>query len=304
MLKLNNLFSALITISLLACSSPRKNDSTSPIIITTTGMLADGVRHILPDKYEVKALMGPGVDPHLYKAVQGDLELLTTCDVIVYNGLHLEGKMSDIFNKLKRTKTVINASASLSKEKLRFPHLSKNPDPHIWFDVLLWKDALFGISKELKNKYPLDSIEISKKTDHYFSQLDTLNKYALSQINTIPDKQKLLITAHDAFGYFGDRYNIEVKGLQGISTVSEVGLKEVESLINLIIKRNIKALFIETSVSKKQLQAVIEACNERNHTITTGGILYSDAMGAQDSPEGTYIGMVTHNINTITKSLK
>ena len=303
---LNKLQVVLITLLFVSCKNePNKHTTNKTLqIVTTTGMLADAIKNITLEKANVTPLMGPGVDPHLYKAAHGDLQTLTDADIIIYNGIHLEGKMVDILEKLGRTKTVISAGASLPPSQLRFPDNDHTPDPHIWFNVNLWSIAIENISKELCKASPENASYFKENTTIYITQLKALHRLVSTEINNIPKEQRLLITAHDAFGYFGDEYDIEVKGLQGISTVSQAGLKDVEALVSLIIQRKIKAIFIESSISKKQIEVVLESCKKQGHDLKIGGVLYSDAMGDPTTPEGSYIGMVKHNVNTIVTALK
>ncbi len=287
-----------------SCSSV-ESTSDKPMIVTTTGMIKDAVVNIVGDKADVVALMGPGVDPHLYKATQGDLQKLATADVIFYNGLHLEGKMGEVLEKLGRQKPVVAVASKIDTSLLhRVPQFNNNYDPHIWFDVELWQHAVMEIGRFLI-EYDSPSaqvFEINMKS--YLVELDSLNSRIKAEIATIPSEQRVLITAHDAFGYFGEAYSIEVKGLQGISTISEYGLRDVSDLVKFIIDRQIKAVFVETSVSEKAINAVVEGCRAKGFDVKIGGNLFSDAMGEEETPEGTYIGMVIANTKTIVSALK
>lgn len=291
---------------LTACSQSKKEDSnTLPLIVTTTGMIEDAVVNIVGDKANVISLMGPGVDPHLYKATQGDLEKLTSADIIFYNGLHLEGKMGEVLEKLGHIKPVIPVASKVDTSLLhRVPQFNNNFDPHIWFDVKIWSSAITSIGDFMTEYDKANAAFYAANQKEYLAKLDTLNNYVTEKINEIPENQRVLITAHDAFGYYGDAYNIEVKGLQGISTISEYGLRDVADLVDFIIKRKIKAVFVETSVSAKAINAVVEGCNEKGFNVKIGGNLFSDAMGKKGTFEGTYIGMVTTNTETIVDSLK
>lgn len=274
-------------------------------IITTTGMIADAVANIAGDEADVTALMGPGVDPHLYKATQGDLQRLTDADVIFYSGLHLEGKMGEVFEKLGRMKPVIAVSHEIPEDRLRkVPGFQGAFDPHIWFDVNLWKEAVKAADHFLQTYDTLHRDVYQRRTKRYLDQLDSLDRAVRDAITEIPATQRVLITAHDAFGYFGDAYGIEVRGLQGISTMSGFGLRDVTELVDYIIARRVKAVFVETSVSKKSINAVVAGCQEKGWNVRIGGNLYSDAMGAAGTPEGTYIGMVSANVKTIVEALK
>jgi len=275
------------------------------VIVTTTGMIGDAVKNLVGDSAEVISLMGPGVDPHLYKATQGDLERLQQADVIVYNGIHLEGKMSEILEKLSSKKIVIAMGDGISKEKLRLLDAKAQVyDPHIWFDVALWKEAVAAMAKTLAAKQPKLAATITNNSTSYLTQLDSLHAEVKANMASIPKAQRVLITAHDAFGYFGLAYDTEVKGLQGISTVSDFGLNDVTQLVNLIVERKIKSVFVETSVSDQSIKAVLDGCHQKGHNIAIGGTLFSDAMGAANTPEGTYQGMVRKNVATIVAALK
>lgn len=274
-------------------------------IVTTTGMLKDAVAHIVGDAADVEAIMGSGVDPHLYKATQGDLNKLTEADVIIYNGLHLEGKMGEVLEKLSRYKTVVPATAGIPEtDLLQSADYSDSHDPHVWFDVSLWMKVVVYVSSELQKKDPQHTALYQEQTAAYLRELSALHNETKAAIASIPEQQRILITAHDAFGYYGNAYSIEVRGLQGISTLSEFGLQDVSSLVKYIVANKIKAVFVESSVSPKAIEAVVQGCRERGHTVRIGGTLFSDAMGEQGTPEGTYTGMVRHNTNTIVTSLK
>lgn len=290
----------------VACQSTSEyRHSTKPQIITTIGMIADATHNIVGDSANVSALMGPGVDPHLYKATQGDLQLLTDADIIIYNGLHLEGKMGDVLEKLGRSKPVIAAAETIPKDKRKQSMAYTDAyDPHVWFDVSLWQLATRNISDNLQVIHPGNAAYYESNTIRFLMQLDSLHRSVTAQIATIPPAQRILITAHDAFEYFGTAYNMEVRGLQGISTVSDFGLKDITELVDFIVSKQIKAVFIETSVSQKAINAVVEGCSERGFEVLIGGSLYSDAMGAEGTPEGTYIGMVNSNVQTIVNALK
>lgn len=274
-------------------------------IVATTGMIADAIENIVGDRGEVVALMGPGVDPHLYKATQGDLQKLTDADIIFYNGLHLEGKMGEVFEKLGRMKPVIAVSSETPENLLRaVPGFQGTHDPHIWFDVKLWKHAVTSVSTYLQKHDSAFSEQYADNSARYLQELDSLHQAVVGSVQQIPPAQRVLITAHDAFGYFGDAYGLEVRGLQGISTMSEFGLRDVTDLVNFIITRKVKAIFVETSVSKKSIEAVMEGCRKKNWNVTIGGSLYSDAMGGEGTPQGNYIGMVSANVKTIVDALK
>ena len=276
--------------------------STPLNIVTTTGMVADLVRNIGGTRVSVVSLMGTGVDPHLYKATQGDLRRLVNADIIIYNGLHLEGKMQEIFAKMAKKKPVFAVTKNLNPSDVM--KAGDLYDPHIWFDVALWKKAGQTVFQELSKIDSANASYYEDRTIKYLIELDLLDKWVKEQIKSIPKNQRMLITAHDAFGYFGRAYDIEVRGLQGISTASEFGLNDIKRLKEVIVERNIKAVFVESSVPKKFLQSLVAGVKAEGGNLRIGGELYSDAMGLKGTPEGTYIGMVRHNVNTIVDALK
>lgn len=270
-------------------------------VVTTTGMIADLVKNIGGEHIEVTALMGPGVDPHLYKATQGDLRKILKADIIFYNGLLLEGKMQDIFIKIARKQPVQAVSDGILEEHKLV--IDDHTDPHIWFDIKLWIHASQNVLKALIEQDPANKQSYQKNAADYAKKLEKLDSWTRKQINSIPAKQRVLITAHDAFGYFGRAYNIQVTGLQGMNTAAEFGLQDIKRLKDLIIANNIKAVFIESSVSPKLIESLVKGVEAEGHQLHIGGKLYSDAMGLEGTPEGTYIGMLKHNVNTIVKAL-
>jgi manganese/zinc/iron transport system substrate-binding protein len=295
----------LLLLAGTGCSSPENAEPGRLQIVTTTGILKDAVANIVGDRADVVALMGPGVDPHLYKATQGDVRRLARADVMVYNGLHLEGKMGEVLRKLSRHKTVIAAAEGLPEDQLRsLPEYRDSHDPHIWFDVQLWKQAVLHLSQALQQRDPKNQEYYARSTAAYVRELDSLDQWVRKEIATLPEEQRILITAHDAFGYFGDAYGVNVRGLQGISTVADFGLRDVSSLVNYIVENKVKAIFVESSVSQRAVQAVIQGSRSRGHPVRLGGTLYSDALGAEGTPEGTYQGMVRANVNTIVQALR
>jgi manganese/zinc/iron transport system substrate-binding protein len=275
-------------------------------VVTTIGMIADAVKNIGGDRVEVTALMGPGVDPHLYKATAGDVQTLSNADVIFYGGLELEGRMTDIFVKMARQgKPTVAVSEKIPENLLREPPEFKGKhDPHIWFDVTLWKLAMETVRDALVELDPEHAATYANNALAYQKRLDELHRYVQGQIATIPEGKRVLITAHDAFGYFGQQYGVEVKGLQGTSTATEAGAKDVQDLAALIVRRKIPAIFVESSVPKATIEAVQAAVRSQGWDVKIGGQLFSDAMGKEGTPEGTYVGMVRHNVDTIAKALK
>lgn len=298
-------FVFLFLVLIIGCSTKSEQSNSIPHVVATTGMLYDAVINIAGDKVTAEAIMGPGVDPHLYKATQGDLAKFNKADLIVYNGILLEGKMSEILKKLGRQKPTVPAAESIPEEMLISAIGYEDAyDPHVWFDVRRWKYAVKSISHALIQLDSANQRFYEANTEKYFSRLDSLDAYVKDRINEISDNQRILITAHDAFTYFGDAYDIRVEGLQGISTVADFGLKDIADLIDLIIDNNIKAIFVETSVSEKSINAVLTGCKEKGHEVRIGGYLYSDAMGELGTEEGTYLGMFKKNVETIVNALK
>ena len=292
---------------LFACgtTAEKENESNKPFVVTTTGMLYDAVRNIAGDKVEAIALMGPGVDPHLYKATQGDLVKINKADLVIYNGLFLEGKMGEILEKVAKRKPVLAAAESLPKGQLiSSSQFSHSYDPHVWFDVSLWQRVVTSVARELQKLDTTNALFYQERLETYSEELQLLHHEVIRAINEIPEKQRTLVTAHDAFGYFGRAYQMEVEGLQGLSTASDYGLKDIALITDLIIDRDLRAIFVETSVSEKAIKAVLDGCQEKGHQVKIGGALYSDAMGAFDTKEGTYAGMVRSNVKTIVSGLK
>lgn len=300
------LFSFFICfLMLLSCQTEKKENTNTNYIVCTTGMIADALKNIIGEDKDFKiiTLMGAGVDPHLYKATPKDLQSLRKATIIFYNGLHLEGKMAEILENFAKQKKVVALAEQLDKKKLRL--IAKDQyDPHIWFDVALWSESIAIIPTILTQKFPNKKDIFEKNATIYLQKLEKLHQATQKNIAQIPQNQRVLITAHDAFGYFGKAYQIDVKGLQGISTLSDFGLKDITDLINFIIKNKIKAIFVESSIPKKSLEAVIEGCKQKKHPIKIGGTLYSDALGAENTKVGNYIGMVEENVKIIVDNLR
>lgn len=300
----NLMFVALFTMGVTSCADGDKTQPDDrPYVVATTGMVADLVRNIAGDSMRIEAIMQPGVDPHLYKASQGDLKKIIESDYIFFNGLHLEGKMAEILEKQQQVKPVVAIADSISKFKI-IQLSGSTYDPHIWFDVSLWRDASQVVLANLLRLDPENAAYYKQNAARYQADLDSLDQWVKDELATIPPSKRVLITAHDAFAYFGRAYGIEVRGLQGISTLSEIGLRDVTNLVNFIVEKDIPAVFVETSVSDKSLKAVLEGVKGKGKKLKIGGSLFSDAMGRAGTPQGTYIGMVEHNVKTIANALK
>lgn len=274
-------------------------------IVATTGMIADLAARIAGDHAQVVALMGPGVDPHLYKASESDVRRLAEADLVLYNGLFLEGKMGDILAKLGKSRPVVAIADGLPEEKLRRPpEFQGHHDPHVWFDVALWSATVPTVTAAIVRLLPGQQVELEANAARLEAELAELDAYAKRRVAEIPEEQRVLVTAHDAFGYFGQRYGLAVYGIQGISTVSEAGLRDVERVVEVVVERRIPAIFVETSVPQRTIEAVQAAVRAKGHQVAIGGSLYSDAMGRPGTPEGTYFGMVRHNVDTLVNALK
>lgn len=274
-------------------------------VIATTGMIADAVRNVGGDRVDVTGLMGPGVDPHLYRPTASDVSALENADIIFYNGLELEGRMTDIFVRMAASKPTVAVAAELPEDRLQEPpEFDGKFDPHVWFDVDLWLLTIQVVQDALTELDPGSADLYQENAANYMAELRELDSYVQEQIDTIPEAGRVLITAHDAFGYFGLRYGVEVIGLQGTSTAAEAGAADVQDLAELIVERQIKAIFVESSVPRATIEAVQSAVESQGHEVAIGGELFSDAMGADGTPEGTYIGMVRHNVDTIAGALR
>lgn len=274
-------------------------------VVSTIGMIADVVKEVGGDEVESIGLMGPGIDPHLYRATAGDVEKLDSADVIFYGGLELEGRMTDIFVKMASRGTPTHAvSALVPESELREPpEFQGKFDPHIWFDVLLWKHAVTAVRDGLAKAKPASAKKFEEQAAAYLKQLDDLHAYVEEQVARIPKEQRVLITAHDAFGYFGRRYGFEVIGIQGTSTATEAGAGDLRRIADLIAERKVKAIFVESSVPPATIEALQKAVQSRGWNVRIGGELFSDALGQAGTPEGTYLGMVRHNVDTIVEAL-
>lgn len=295
----------LALLLVVACGGPPREDPGPPTVVATTGMIGDMAGIIGGGHVQVESLMGPGIDPHLYKPSAGDVDRLSRADLILYNGLHLEGKMGDILEKMRRTRPVTAVAEVVPEDERLIPEGSVGQvDPHIWFDPVLWSKTLEPIETALAGIAPASADEFRNNRETLESELADLHRWVESRIAEVPPDMRILVTAHDAFGYFGHRYGVEVVGLQGISTVAEAGLQDMERLVDLIVDRRVKAVFVEASVPRRSIEAVQAACRDRGHEVVIGGQLFSDSMGAAGTPEGTYVGMVRHNVNTLVEALR
>lgn len=275
-------------------------------IVTTTTLLTDLLNEIGGDKVNVQGLMGSGVDPHLYKASAGDVTKLSNADLIFYGGLHLEGKLVDVFEKMEgqNIKTIAVSDALDKKTLLGSEYFASNYDPHIWFDVHNWELITTFVVQKLSEADPENKAFYEENGETYLEKLKVLDTEIKEIIETLPKEKRILVTAHDAFNYFGQAYGFEVVGLQGLSTATEAGVQDVQNLSNFIIENKIKAIFVESSVPRRTIEALQAAVNSKNNNVEIGGTLYSDALGNAGTVEGTYIGMFKYNVKTIVDALK
>ncbi len=277
-------------------------------VVCTTGQIADMLENIGGSHLTVQSLMGPGVDPHLYKATPGDVRKLNAADVVFYSGLHLEGRLASLLEKLATRKPVHAVTEGIHQDQhdslRKVPGSDDQYDPHVWFNVSLWAECVDYAAEKLVALDPDHADDYRHNLAGYLSRLSALHESCKERMAEIPTKRRVMVTAHDAFGYFGDAYDVEVHGLQGISTADEVDLVTADALVELLVSRRIKAVFVESSVPARHLRSMIGACDVRGHRVVVGGELFSDAMGSAGTLEGTYIGMVEYNVNTIVEALK
>ena len=300
-----NKISVLVIATIMMNSCSIKNAKNKQLtIVTTTGIIGDCVSQIVGEQAKVISIMGAGVDPHLYKASQGDIAKLSQADIIVYNGLHLEGKMAQMLENFSKTKPVFSVGDYIEKTDLKeVDKTSDLVDPHVWFSPNLWIDGLGGVALELDKLEGLDSIiERYKSYALEIKSTQTMLQKLLDK--NLDSNERILITSHDAFEYFGDAFKFKVRGLQGISTTAEYGTKDIKDITDFIINHKIKSVFVETSVPNKNLEAVVASAQARDYNIRIGGTLYSDALGEKNTPAGTYEGMLISNVQTIIKGLK
>ncbi len=281
-------------------------DPQQPIAITATvGMVADLARVVGGERVQVTQICGPGVDPHLYKATRDDMQIMMNADVIFYCGLMLEGKMTDTLIKMSRTKNIIAVTERLDEKFLLEPaEFAGHYDPHVWMDVSAWSQCVDVIADELSKLDPPSEPGYRQRATGLRDQLAELHEYGKQAIGTVPVDSRVLVTSHDAFNYFGRAYDLEVLGVQGLSTESEAGLQRINELVDLLVERNVKSVFVESSVPRKNIDSLVEGARSRGHQVHVGDqVLYSDAMGRAGTYEGTYIGMLDHNITLVARGL-
>jgi manganese/zinc/iron transport system substrate-binding protein len=296
---------ALCAALLAACAGAAGPADERLQVVATTGMIADIAARIGGARANVEGLMGPGVDPHLYKATAGDVRRLARADVVLYNGLHLEAAMGEVLEEMGRRKHTVAVTEWIDRGQLTAPpEFNGAYDPHVWFDVTLWSRVAERVEAALVEADPTHALEYVERGAELRRDLSALDAWVRSRVAEVPPARRVLITAHDAFGYFGRAYGFEVKGLQGISTASEAGTADVQQLADEIARRRIPAVFVETSIPRRTIEAVQAAVRSRGWDVGIGEPLYSDALGSGGTVAGTYIGMVRSNVDAIVDALR
>ena len=276
-----------------------------PSVVCTIGMITDLASTIAGDHAEVVGLVEAGIDPHLYQPTRSDIQRLVDADLVFYNGLLLEGRMTEALERVEAGggRAIAVAGGIDPTDLLADEAYEGHPDPHVWMDPRLWRTAVEAIRAELSRRSPEHAPGFDRRASDLLVEFDRFDEYAAGVLESVPETQRVLVTAHDAFGYFGRRYGFEVVGIQGISTESEAGLRRIEELVDMLVDRRIGAVFVESTVSERNVNALIEGAAARGHTVKIGGELFSDAMGPAGTYRGTYLGMMDHNITTIAQAL-
>jgi manganese/zinc/iron transport system substrate-binding protein len=273
-------------------------------IVATTGMIADAAREVGGDLVNVSALMGPGVDPHAYRQTRSDIVATARADLVLWHGLYLEAQMEEFLIELGETRPVVAVADELPRNLLiSHDDYEDRHDPHVWMNPNLWARVVLEIRDALVEVHPEDAEIFSSNADAYLDDLAALAQYTQNVLATVPTESRVLLSAHDAFNYFGSAYGFEVTGIQGISTESEAGLQRIADLVDMLVDRDIGAVFVESSVSDRNIRALIEGAAAQGHDVKIGGELFSDAMGADGTYEGTWLGMIDHNVTTIARAL-
>ncbi len=294
----------LLAVLVLAIAPVRATAQDPLRIVATTGMIADAARQVGGDLVEVRGLMGPGVNPHSYRQTRTDLVAMIRADLVLWHGLYLEAQMEGFFHDLARKRNVVAVAEAISRDKLRgHDNYADKFDPHVWMTPLLWKDVVDEVQRALSKARPESATIFAANAARHQGDLDRLADYAARSMAKVAQDNRVLLTAHDAFGYFGASFGFEVLGIQGISTESEAGLNRIGMLVDLLVERQIAAVFVESSVSDRSVRAVVEGAAAQGHQLKIGGELFSDAMGEAGTYEGTYIGMIDHNVTMIATAL-
>ncbi|WP_420563902.1 metal ABC transporter solute-binding protein, Zn/Mn family [Thalassobaculum sp.] len=297
---------SILALTLAAGLSWPRNASADPAItvVATTSMIADAARQVGGERVAVQALMGPGVDPHAYRQTRSDIAAMLRADAVLWHGLYLEAQLEEFLLELGDRKRVFAVGEAAPRDRLiAHDDYSNKVDPHIWMDPSLWRSVVVAVRDALSEIDPDGTATYAAGAERHLAEVDRLNAYAVERLASVPAEQRVLVTAHDAFNYFGRAFDFEVMGIQGISTESEAGLRRIEELVDTLVSRGITAVFVESSVSDRNVQALIEGAAARGHTVRIGGELFSDAMGPSGTYEGTYIGMIDHNVTGITRAL-
>lgn len=304
-LAVSSLAIAAVAASLTLGSTAPAGARDAPLsVVTTTGMLADAAERIGGELVEVRALMGPGVDPHGYRQTRTDIVALTRADLVLWHGLGLEAQMTDLFGDLSGRLPVVAVGEAIPTDLLLAgEYEAALPDPHVWMVPTIWTHAVEAVRDALIEVAPESEDELRERADLHLEEIAALADYAERALGSVPAERRLLLTAHDAFRYFGEAYAYEVVGVQGVSTESEAGLARIGELVDLVVEREIPAVFVETSVADRNVRALIEGAAARGWRVSVGGELFSDAMGEAGTYEGSYIGMIDHNVTTITRAL-
>lgn len=273
-------------------------------VVATTGMIGDLAAVIGGDHLTITTLMGPGVDPHAYRQTRSDIVATTRADLVLRHGHRLEAQMEGFFGDLQNRKPVVAVGEAVRADGLLpYDEGSDHSDPHVWMNPLLWADVAGAVTEALAEADPDNAAEFEANRVAYVAELEALHEYAQELMATVPEPARVLVSAHDAFAYFGDAYGFDVEGIQGISTESEAGLRRIAELVDLLVERQVPAVFVETSVSDRNVRALVEGAGAKGLTVEVGGELFSDAMGQEGTYEGTYLGMIDHNVTTIADAL-
>jgi len=298
------LLAALAALALPLALPPTAAAQDRLAVVATTGMIADAAREVGGDHVAVQALMGPGVDPHSYRQTRSDIVAMTRADLVLWHGLYLEAQLEDFLLDLAGRKPVVAVAEALPRNLLiGHDDYDDKLDPHVWMNPNLWARVVTRIRDALIEAAPEHEAAFAANAQAHLAELEALATYTTRVLASVPADDRVLLTSHDAFNYFGSAYGFEVIGIQGISTESEAGLQRIAELVDLLVERDIRAVFVETSVSDRNIRALVEGAAARGHAVEIGGELYSDAMGPPGTYEGTYLGMIDHNATTIARAL-
>jgi manganese/zinc/iron transport system substrate-binding protein len=273
-------------------------------VTATANFITDLAREVGGDRVEVTGLLGPGVDPHLYKASAGDVASLREADIIFYGGLELEGRMGDLLEELDRTRPTVAVTRDMPEDRLNRPsEFEGKYDPHVWFSVPLWENAVGTVADAYAERDPANADGYRARADAYIAELRALDREVRATLDAVSARSRVLVTSHDAFGYFGEEYGFDVVAIQGVSTQTEATTADIERVAGIIADRGVKAVFVESAVSPQTIEAVLAAARRRGQEARVGGELFADAAGDEGTPEGTYVGMVRHNVELIAAGL-